>query len=110
MPGTTFLPKAGPLGTSIGLIVGALVMFIIEGMMPRWFEKVDEYKTPVNALKFLTLISLFIPLLGRTAIGWIVDVNTVGATIAYAYTSVCAYIEGGKEKTEQLRSPDYLAF
>ncbi len=29
MPGTTFLPTAGPLGTSIGMILGALVMFII---------------------------------------------------------------------------------
>ena len=29
MPGTTFLPIAGPIGTLIGLGVGALVMFII---------------------------------------------------------------------------------
>ena len=37
------------------------------------------------------LISLPIPFFGRTAIGWIVDVNTIGATIAYAYTSAVAY-------------------
>ncbi|MBO5623983.1 MAG: APC family permease, partial [Butyrivibrio sp.] len=29
MPGTTFLPSAGPLGTTIGLVVGAIIMFII---------------------------------------------------------------------------------
>ena len=29
MPGTTFLPKAGPLGTALGLILGAVVMYII---------------------------------------------------------------------------------
>ena len=29
MPGTTFLPKAGPLGTTLGIILGAIVMFII---------------------------------------------------------------------------------
>lgn len=29
MPGTTFLPSAGPVGTSLGLILGAFVMFII---------------------------------------------------------------------------------
>ena len=29
MPGTTFLPKAGPVGTSIGILIGAVVMFII---------------------------------------------------------------------------------
>ena len=29
MPGTTFLPQAGPLGTVIGLLLGALVMLVI---------------------------------------------------------------------------------
>ena len=26
MPGTTFLPLAGPLGTTLGLIIGAIIM------------------------------------------------------------------------------------
>ena len=29
MPGTTFLPIAGPVGTAIGLILGGLVMLIL---------------------------------------------------------------------------------
>ena len=29
MPGTTFLPLAGPVGTAIGIVIGAFVMFII---------------------------------------------------------------------------------
>ena len=29
MPGTTFLPIAGPLGTVIGMVIGALIMLII---------------------------------------------------------------------------------
>ena len=29
MPGTTFLPSAGPLGTTMGLVAGAIIMFII---------------------------------------------------------------------------------
>ncbi|MBR4189660.1 MAG: APC family permease [Kiritimatiellae bacterium] len=29
MPGTTFLPVAGPLGTLLGIVVGALVMGVI---------------------------------------------------------------------------------
>ena len=29
MPGTTFLPIAGPVGTTIGIVLGALVMLII---------------------------------------------------------------------------------
>lgn len=29
MPGTTFLPIAGPVGTAVGIAVGAVVMLII---------------------------------------------------------------------------------
>ncbi len=29
MPGTTFLPVAGPAGTTVGIILGAIVMLII---------------------------------------------------------------------------------
>lgn len=29
MPGTTFLPIAGPLGTTIGIGIGALVMLVL---------------------------------------------------------------------------------
>lgn len=29
MPGTSFLPKAGPLGTVLGLIVGGVIMSVI---------------------------------------------------------------------------------
>ena len=29
MPGTTFLPIAGPLGTAIGMAVGAVIMLVI---------------------------------------------------------------------------------
>ncbi len=29
MPGTTFLPVAGPLGTAIGMAVGAVLMLLI---------------------------------------------------------------------------------
>ena len=36
---------------------------------------------------FVAGVSLLIPFLGRTAIGFIVDVATIGAGIAYAYTS-----------------------
>ncbi len=68
-----------------------------DGMLPKWFAKLNKDSTPWNAILFLMLISLFIPFLGRTAIGWIVDVNTVGATIAYAYTSAAAYANAKRE-------------
>ncbi len=67
-------------------------------MLPRWFGWVDKRHTPKNAVLFLLGVSVFLPLLGRTAVTWIVDVTTVGATIAYAYTSSSALRAARKEK------------
>ena len=74
-----------------------------EGMLPKWFGWVNEENSPQNALAFLTVISLFIPFLGRTALGWIVDVNTIGATIAYAYTSATAYVDARKNNNSVVK-------
>ena len=41
---------------------------------------------------------MFLPFLGRTAISWIVDVTTVGATIAYACASASAWKTARQEK------------
>ncbi len=44
----------------------------------------------MNAILAIFLISMILPFFGRTAISWIVDVTTVGATIAYALASGAA--------------------
>ena len=67
-----------------------LVAMTEDDMMPKWMGRLDENGVPQNAILFLLAISAFLPLLGRTAISWIVDVTTVGATIVYAYTSAAA--------------------
>lgn len=74
-----------------------------DGILPEWFGKLNKDASPKNALLFLMLISLLVPFLGRTALGWIVDVNTVGATIAYAYTSAAAFVSAGKEKNRKIQ-------
>ena len=58
-----------------------------DDVLPAWFARVNEKKLPVNATLFIMFISLAIPFFGRTAIGWIVDVTTISAAIAYAYVS-----------------------
>ena len=74
-------------------IAASRLMFTMagNGILPQWFGRLGPDNTPKNALRFLMALSVFIPFLGRTAIGWIVDVNTIGATIAYAYTSAAAF-------------------
>ena len=61
-------------------------------LLPAWFCHLNKFKTPQNAILFIMLLSLPIPFLGRTAISWIIDVNTIGATIEYAYTSIITFI------------------
>ncbi|MBE7004493.1 MAG: amino acid permease [Ruminococcaceae bacterium] len=61
-----------------------------DGFLPAWFGKLDHNGNPVNAFKVLMAISVLVPFAGRAAIGWIVDVNTIGALIAYTYTSAAA--------------------
>ncbi len=62
-----------------------------EGLMPKQFAKLNRDGAPQNAILLILAVSVVIPLFGRTAVGWIVDVTTVGAAIVYAYTSACAY-------------------
>ena len=63
-----------------------------DDLLPNWFGKLNKYRTPKNAIIFIMLLSLPIPFLGRTAISWIIDVNTIGATIDYAYTSIVTFV------------------
>lgn len=59
-------------------------------ILPQWFGRIDN-GTPRNAIIALAAISIFVPFLGRTAIDWCVDITSLGAAIAYGYTSTAAY-------------------
>ncbi len=102
---------AGILTGLIGNFIAAghlLYAMADDGILPEWFGKLNQDAAPGNALLFLSGISLFIPFLGRTAIGWIVDVNTVGATIAYAYTSAVALHTARKEGNKTVQGTGML--
>ena len=60
--------------------------------------RLNKHGVPRNAIMFLMLVSLAIPFLGRSAIGWVVDINTIGVTVVYAYTSAAALKEAMKER------------
>lgn len=63
-----------------------------EKMLPPWFSALHgKYHTPANAILFVMTVSLVAPFFGRTALGWIVDMSSVGAAIGYGYTSLSAY-------------------
>ncbi len=74
-----------------------------DGVLPQWFGLLDKKGNPYNSVMFLIIISLFVPFVGRAAIGWIVDVNTIGALIAYAYTSAAAHKLAKEDKNLKVR-------
>lgn len=62
-----------------------------ENVLPEWFGKLHcKYQTPINSIIFIMLLSVIAPFFGRTALGWIVDMSSVGAAIGYGYTSAAA--------------------
>ncbi|MBR3244013.1 MAG: amino acid permease [Parasporobacterium sp.] len=67
-------------------------------MLPKWFGKKNNNFAPQNAILIILAISVVLPFFGRTAISWIVDVTTVGATICYAFSSASAWKVARKEK------------
>ena len=69
-----------------------------EGILSKRFHVIGRYNTPQKCILFIMAVSVFIPFLGRTTIGSIVDVTSVGAMIAYGYTSAAAFRHARLEK------------
>ena len=61
-----------------------------DDVLPERFAVLNDRHIPYRTVLLVGLVSLPIPFLGRTAIGWIVDVTTIGATITYGFISACA--------------------
>ena len=95
--GAALLGIAALGGIGTGLIGNYLALSRLicnlseDRMMPEWIGKVDEHHVPRRAILCILAVSIILPFFGRTWISWIVDVTTVGATIAYAFASACAW-------------------
>ena len=62
-----------------------------DGILSERYARLSGKQIPVNAILLVVLISLPIPFLGRTTIGWIVDTTTIGATILYGFASAAVF-------------------
>ncbi|MFI3886511.1 APC family permease [Streptococcus parauberis] len=76
-------------------------------LLPKYFEIENEVEVPVNALKFITFISILMPLLGRMIILYIVDLSSLMAGLTYAYVS---FISISLSKTKLEKTFCYLGF
>ena len=75
-----------------------------EGEMPASFAHLNRHGIPSWAICAVAAVSMMIPFLGRTAIGWIVDVTTLGATIIYGLVShaVWRHAQQNHRRTEKI--------
>ena len=58
-----------------------------DGILPPRYAQLNSRNVPANAMILVAGISVLIPFVGRTAIGWIVDVTTLGAMLTYGFVS-----------------------
>lgn len=79
---------AAVVGGINGFLVGSsrvLSSLATHNLLPAYFAKENHYQVPTNALRFVTFISVLMPLLGRSVILYIVDLSSLMAAVTYAY-------------------------
>lgn len=68
-------------------------------VLPDWFGRLHpRYKTPMNAILFIMIISLCCPWFGRTVLNWVVDMSSIGAAIGYGFTSAATFVQLRRNK------------
>ena len=91
MGGTMFAAQiTGIIGAFVAMSRLMYSMSINDVLHP-WFGVLGRDGAPKNAILFIMGASCLVPFLGRTVIGWPIDIASIGAAIAYGYTSAAAY-------------------
>ena len=74
-------------------------------MLPPSFASLSpKYRTPATGILFTTSLCLIAPWFGRAALSWVVDMTSVGITVAYFYTCYCAMEIGRKGRVNGMQS------
>ncbi|MGI8314681.1 APC family permease [Halobacillus mangrovi] len=82
------------------IIGGSRVLYAMakSGMLPAWFARLHpKYHTPSNAILFIGILSMLAPLLGRSALVWIVDAGGLGIVVAYFFVALSFIVLRKKE-------------
>ena len=75
------------------------------GVLPPWFAYVSPtHRTPRNAILFAAGISLIAALFGRSALGWFVDLCSLGGAVGYGYTSAAAFSLARREGSRTVQA------
>ena len=62
-------------------------VIVQDPILPDRLAKLNKKEIPANAILFVGAISLFVLFLGRSAIGWIVDITTIIAIFLYGFVA-----------------------
>lgn len=62
----------------------------LDGMLPPWFEKLNGNGMPINAGIFCAVIAGVTSFFGRSVLGWVFDMASIGGAVAFAYTCMAA--------------------
>lgn len=71
-------------------------------MLPLKIGKINKNGVFGNAIIFISIISLIAPWFGRQAIIWIVDMSSLGASVAYFYVSLIGLKKACTNKSKLL--------
>ena len=88
------------------LIGGSRAIFSMaeSGMIPKVFSKLhSKYKTPINALLLMGLLSIIAPFFGKTMLVWISNAASFGCCLAYCMVSISFLIL--RKKKPQMPRP-----
>ena len=100
--GVAVLAAAMFAGISTGIIASVLATSRLlralaeYRVFPAWIGRLDAHGSPRNAILLVAAFSAIVPFFGRTAIGWPVDMSSVGAAVAYCAVSAAALAEARK--------------
>lgn len=96
--GLVVLCLAAAMGIATGLngfyVSGSRVLLAMgrAQMIPPAFARVHpKHGTPYIGILFVMAFCLVAPWFGRNALGWIVDMASIGVTFAFLYTCACAF-------------------
>ncbi|GGK01752.1 amino acid permease [Lentibacillus kapialis] len=78
-------------------------------IIPSAFSKLHpKYKTPYVGIIFTVVVAMLAPWFGRQALTWVVDMSSVGVTIAYFYTCYTAFTLFKRSKGKQFNPKKHV--
>ena len=79
----------------VGFYVAAsrlIYVMALDGALSRKLTRLNEqYRTPAAAVNVILAFTLVVPFFGRNVLSWIIDLQSLGALIAYLYTALATY-------------------